>query len=126
MKIRIPKYYRDETYWLGARLMTVIKFQKDGEYSCHYDSKNTVHEMISNTELSYYYMSEDEIKYRKRLYDFARTHKEVTYKQMIPGKEYLALEIYLDYSATLETPPGEIPIQIFYFEYNHKEKYEII
>ena len=124
MKIRIPSYYRDETYWLGARLLTVVKYQKDVVYSCYYDN-NIVHEMISNTELSFYGMSEDEKKYRKRIYDFARTHKEVTYNQMIPGKEYLALEIYLDYSATLETPPGEIPIQTFYFEYNHKETYKI-
>lgn len=125
MKIRIPSHYRDESYWLGARLMTVIKYQQDGVYSCHYDN-NIVHEMISNTELSWFWMSEDERNYRKRLYDFARTHKEVTFKQMVPGKEYLALEIYLSYSSTLYDPPGEIPIQIFYFEYNHKEKYEIV
>ena len=105
--------------------MTVIKYQKDGVYGCHYDN-NIVHEMISNIELSWFWMSDDERVYRKRLYDFARTHKEVTFKNMIPGKEYLALEIYLSYSSTLYDPPGEIPIQIFYFEYNHKEKYEIV
>jgi len=44
---------------------------------------------------------------------------------MIPGKEYLAMVVIAEVSGTLYDPPYEYDVDIFYFEYNHKEQYKI-
>ena len=44
---------------------------------------------------------------------------------MIPGKEYLAMVVIAEVSGTLYDPPYENDVDIFYFEYNHKEQYKI-
>ena len=124
MIIKVPNYYREIGAYIRTTLVPVMKIEVDGEYRLTSNDKKPLYE-TRDIELSYIYFTQEERKYRKALYDFARTHKEVKFRDMIPGKEYLAMIVIAEVCGTLYDPPYERDVDIFYFEYNHKEKYKI-
>ena len=124
MIIKIPNYYREIGAYIRTALVPVMKIEVDGEYRLTSNDKKPLFETMS-IQLSHLYFTQEERKYRKALYEFARTHKEVKFKDMIPGKEYLAMVVIAEVSGTLYDPPYENDVDIFYFEYNHKEQYKI-
>ena len=123
MKIKVPCDYRTKVAYLKAHLVTVIKIEEQGQIKLIYGDQ--IDESNSCELSSYYYVSQEERQYRKSLYDFARTHHEVQYKNMVLGKEYLALILTIEGNSTLYDPPTEDHIASFYFEYNHLEAYKL-
>ena len=123
MKIKIPADRRTRVAYLRAHLVPVIKIEENGEIKLIYGEEI---DQSNCCEIStYYYVTQEERQFRKKLYDFGRTHNEVQYKNMILGKEYLALVLTVEESGTLYDPPTEDYLASFYFEYNHLETYKL-